>query len=457
MSFVPLALALACVVAVGWALIRPVTMDLSRPERFAWAGATGLLALVTSSAALMAFGLQPGPKKLAVVGAALVVLSRMSWGVRSPAIELEARESRTSLMFAAFLGVIAVCAVLLFAVEATRSPMWLTDHLMIWGLKARVIFGTSTIPARLFNDPALFWSHPEYPLMVPLTLSSLAAVTRSWDSRSLALIYPFLQALTILAVGGYLGRRMSWAAGATGGALLALCANLYSVANVGTADIPVAFGFVLLATGFLDVVNSPSRSGYARLALAALFATSTKMEGALFPLLLAATALITGVPTGRQRWRLLGCLLIPVAAHAGTMQLFRGHVSARDVDWSLLSLHRLPEMGPRIQAVVRRLYDVELRQAVVPLLCIIIVLLLTRRQSADVLLWPIALQILAYTAACVLSAIDPTWQLASAFSRLVVSLFPVTVLVIVGRLFAPRARPSPVLRTDENAMSGGLH
>ena len=165
-----------------------------------------------------------------------------------------------------------------FSVQAIAEPMWATDHLAIWGLKGRLAFLAPALKQRLFLDPALAWSHPEYPLLVPLSLAAFAGLVGAWNDQALALLWPACELGTLLALAGFLGRRVSRSAGAGAAALTALCFPLYGALNVGTAEVPLAFAFVLVCCALLDIleVDSPNASHAWRRRRSSVFRSSRK-------------------------------------------------------------------------------------------------------------------------------------------------------------------------------------
>ena len=336
------------------------------------------------------------------------------------------------------LSALALLAVALFAAQAVRGGMWATDYLAIWGLKAKTFFTTASIPARIFRDPALAYSHPEYPLLVPLSLSSLAAATRAWDEHSLALLYPFCALATVLLVSGFLVRRLSSLAGAAGGLLVALCTPLYAQGNLGTAEIPMALGLALAATAFLDARERETAAACARLFLAALFCTATKAEGSLFVLLLLAAILAPVLHRRPVPWRTALALLLPLLGHAVGMRLLHGSLASRDVAWSLLSPDRFGALQARAREVLLQVAGIEVPRYAFALLALATLLIVTRPGLADPLVPVLVLQIFAYGAACVLSSFDPVWQVESAFSRITWALFPVWALIACARVFPDR-------------------
>jgi hypothetical protein len=327
---------------------------------------------------------------------------------------------------------------LFFFAAISRAP-FATDYLAVWGLKGRTIFETASIPSRLFHDPALEWAHPEYPLLLPLTFAALSAAIRAWDDRALTLLYPFCEVATILAVFGFLSRRVSENAGVVAAVLTALCARLYAPVSVGTAEIPMALGFVLAACAALEATIEDSPSVRVRLALAALFCAATKQEGTLFVLFLVAMILWSRRAGGRI---LAFTAVVPVFVHGALLRLLRGPVLRRDFDLTLLAPRRWGDLLSRLGIVGQRLVSVELRGAIIPVAAILLFLLLTRRGPFDRLLWPLALQTLTYAAVCALCAFGPIWLIEASFSRITLALFPTWALILASRLSLPKSGSS---------------
>ena len=436
-------LALAAATTVGLAVSRFFTRGLARSERAAWALACGLLIHAALYTAGILLRLSPGPRKLllaeAVLLAAALLLRRL--GVREQTPSFSPNTSRALRL--AFLAAAAAGA-LLFSLSALAEPIWATDFLAIWGLKGKTIFFAGGIPQALFRDPALVWSHPEYPLFLPLLFASLAAFARDWNDRALALLYPALHVGTILAAYGFLSRRVNRIAGAVAAALIGLFLPLYRSGHVGMADIPLAFGLVLLSCAFLDAREASSAPVQARLALASLFCAATKQEGLLFVVLLAATWLLARRRVNTAgRAVTLAALLLPAALHWVFLRAARGPLSNRDFDRTLLAPGRWPELFDRLGEVGVRILTVEGAGAAMALLAISALLVSTRRGPEDLLLLPMATQILVYGAIGALSSFGAVWLVQASFARIVSALFPPLALVLgarSGRLFERAAR-----------------
>jgi hypothetical protein len=149
------------------------------------------------------------------------------------------------------------------------------DAWSIWNLRARFLASPGVEWWNAF-DPALAWSHPDYPLLLP------AAVARAWVLSGTTLaawpaaISLAFGILTIFTVAGSLWRLGGAMAAALGLALLAVPAFV-TQATHQLADIPVGY-FAVLAL----VLLHPSAPGPARLGLAGFslgLAAWTKNEG----------------------------------------------------------------------------------------------------------------------------------------------------------------------------------
>jgi len=410
----------------GAVLARVVAGDLSRGERAAWSVGLGLAALTAVSAAMMALHRVPGPKKLAAVAAVFLAIAALER--RRPRHRLRPpRLTPTAVV----LAVIALAAAAVFAVSAVRTGLYGTDALATWALKARIIFFEGRIPERLFTDPALAFSHPEYPLLAPLTLASVALAARSWDAHALALVYVAWQLATLAAVAGFLSRRVSRTAGAAGAVLVALCAPLWGPTSVGTAEIPLAFSMVLAASAFLDYLERPSGSVVLRLVISAALCASTKPEGVVFCVVLAACLVLRR----GTRFRLAGAaaLLVPAGIGLWVSRALVHGVSHADFDVSRLSPSRWGELAPRLRDVLVHLVSAEIADAWLLAAGIAIVLLAAAPSFADALVAPLVLQAFVYPAAAAAAAADPVSHLAASFGRTAAAVWPAAAILLVAR------------------------
>jgi hypothetical protein len=426
------ALALIATPLAGYALARPAVSSLPRSERFAWSLAVGLV--VQALLVLASIGARPGADfslalSLLTVLLLLPLLPRRAEGPGATEFLRLGPAARV-------LCALAAVGVALFAVAALSEPMWTTDYLAIWGFKAKTIFLTASLPGRLFHDPATAWSRPDYPLLVPLDLAALAGWARHWDDRALASLYPLCQAATAAAAFGFLVRRGRALGGAVAAALIGWFFPLYVPVHVGMADIPLAFGFVLLCTALLDAFETDSRAVDARLAIASLFCAATKPEGVVLAALGALLWLVAR-PRGRVVLPPVLALLLPPVIHGVLLRWGRGSVRVRDYDFGMLTPARWGEWLGRIGETVARIASVELLAAAVPLAALVAFLVLSPRGPADRLLPLLAAQAFSYILACSLSALGAVWLVSASFGRIVCTLAPV-LAVVVGARLGPR-------------------
>jgi len=417
---------LLLVAGAGSLFVVRAGVELTVEEAIGWSWGAGALLLTVAYAVLLALHAGPGPRKLGVV---LLLFAGASLVLRRPHPRSGAPYAGLSLLFAG----VALAGILLYAVQACSEPLWSTDFLAIWGLKGKTISLTGVVSERLFQNPATPWSHPEYPLFLPLLMAAFAAATGGWNDEALGLVYVATQIATVLVVAGYCRRRGHPFAGALAGAFVGLWYPLYRAFGTGLAEIPFALSLVLLATAAAD-------GSVARSALSAFLCCATKQEGTLFALFVAAAlALRRGrSPSARRAALAAG---IAAAAHFGFLRLARGELHDRDFTLAMLAPSNAPELFARLGRLSRALAGAWGPVELLGLACLAGILLATRRAPEDFLLPPLAGQLLAYLGACALSAWDPVWQLRSAFFRIAATLVPPLALVVGCRLAGERPAP----------------
>jgi hypothetical protein len=411
--------------AVGFGIARFFTGGLARTEIVAWSFATGLLVQSLLFLAVAAVSPGAGLAPLLALDALVVSVALLIAPPRTPGSGSD-RPRWTGLV--RVLLFVAAAAWLVFLVQAVAEPMWSTDYLAIWGLKGKTIATTGHVPRRLFSDPALYWAHREYPLLLPVSLAALAPFAGGWDDQALALFFPICELATLLALFGFLARRVSREAGAAAAALAALCFPLYRAVNAGTAEIPFAFAVVLVAAAFLDALDRGSPRVRARLFAAALFCVSIKQEGTLWVGLLGL-ALLFRRRTRRDAW----ALFVPPVLHWTALYFLRGPQTRRDFDLTLFEPGRWKELPSLFGTVVGRMITTEARQAWIPLVAIALFLIVTKRGVGDPLLPIFPLQILCYAVAFSVSSFDPIYAIEGAFRRIALTLFPALTIALAAR------------------------
>jgi hypothetical protein len=180
------------------------------------------------------------------------------------------------------------------------------DAWSIWNLHARFLYrGVAGMWRELF-DGALFWSHNDYPLLLPAVVTgfwTIAGTDAQFIPRILALLFPIL-AIAILstATSTFSKDQRGWLAGL----ILLATPSFLRYSSLQMADIPLAT-YILTAVVFLRFATLWPQLRSAMLVLAGMasgFAGWTKNEGLLFVLavLLSQATALAFVSTRR------GCL-----------------------------------------------------------------------------------------------------------------------------------------------------
>lgn len=203
-------------------------------------------------------------------------------------------------------------ALIVFGLLTLRFPHGQWDAWMIWNLRARSVFRGGADWQQAFS-PLLAWSHPDYPLLWPMS------VARGWAlvGREAALV-PALLALTFsLATVGLLTSSIAALRGRMQGFLagLVLLGTPFFLGQTASqyADIPVGFFFLAtLALFCLYDQTETGSSGVLLLAgLMAGFAAWTKNEGLLFLVAVTVTRLV--VLAWSTAWRTRLKTILPFA------------------------------------------------------------------------------------------------------------------------------------------------
>jgi hypothetical protein len=405
-----------------------------RAERLAWGFAAGLAFLAGSVAFAFSFHGTPGWLSFLLL-AAVVGLTARLFRFRDRAPEsAEPPESEGERRACAVLLAILLLGVALYALRALTEPMWANDYVAIWGFKGKTFFAERAIPDRLFRWLSLSFSHPEYPLGLPMLYAGIAFLLGRWDDHALALLFPVLQIATLSALYGWLrrrgaGRPLALAAAA----LLSQFEPLYRAFTTGMAEVPLSFGVLLLGTSLADRIERTDRGASRRLALAALVCTATKNEGLYF---VAAAFLVAALSAFSRKGfaaRAAAILALPAALVIAAHRLIRGSLPLRDFDFSLLSKPGalLPRIAESIASAIRGTPPA----AWIGLAALGVLITVGRASPAgSSLLALAACGFAAYLFLPALAVQGPAWLVETAFFRTTAALAPLVAAGVAVRL-----------------------
>jgi hypothetical protein len=196
-----------------------------------------------------------------------------------------------------FSTILAVQTAVVMWVALHETLGW--DGLVVWELKARLAYlQGGAVPTSYFSDPTRAWSHPEYPLLLPLTESwfyvGLGGPHQGYAKIILALFYPV--AIGMLYSGASrLGGR-SWR-GLLAGFLLFFIPTAVvgeGSATSGYADFPLAVFYLGSAVYATEYLQSGEKGALALAGVLAAFLPWTKQEGIILWLCAAALIIAAG-------------------------------------------------------------------------------------------------------------------------------------------------------------------
>jgi hypothetical protein len=321
-----LVLSLAVSTALGLLLLRLVwPADVaSLPRPLGLALAVGVGAGVSACALFLWLLLSGSARAFPVAEIGLLALAAAAAGRAARPRSLRAaagvtpgwRGATLPVLAAAFL-ITLIAATAAFVSLLRREPHGQWDAWMNWDMRARMIFLGGSGWRTAFS-PEIPWSHPDYPVLVPLlvvrswlyagadTLAGPALVAAMFAAGAVALLTSALAAL----------RRPSL--GLMAGTLLLATPFFIRHATALYADVPLSFFF--LATVVCLALDGRYGSATPRFAafagLAAGLAMWTKNEGLLFTLAVVAGLLAAGRREGpgvaRRRLLAFGAGLAPL-------------------------------------------------------------------------------------------------------------------------------------------------
>ena len=413
--------------AAGWVITAALFPVGGRyhAERLGWSYAVGagLIAAMVPLALLVR--LRPGWVPFLILAAILVAVSNRLRVRAAPEVDASEDARRRNASVIALQGII-VLGIALYVLRALTEPMWSNDFIAIWGLKGKTIFGSGGLPA--LNQPA--FSHPEYPLGLPLLYAGVAFLTGRWDDHAMALLFPAFQIATLLVAFGWLRRRGASAEVAlVTAAILACFEPLYSAFLTGMAEVPLSLGLLLFGTALADVLDGERAGAFKRLALASALIAGTKNEGLFFA---AAGCLIALAFGGQRRWKAaLAALPTALLVH-GLHLAWRGQLPLTDLEPSLFTMQRA--WGSLAAAASLPGWTAWIGLALLALL----IALGGRVPAGDRLLLLAACGIAVYLLIPAVAVRGPAWLIQTTLLRTTAALAPLIAAAIAVRFAPPK-------------------
>ncbi len=421
--------------AAGRCVVRRATV--STAERIAWGFAIGMLLLAGFVPACFALGIAPGWWPFFVTAGLILAVSRLSPAAQGKREGPDASPHPASPTVGRRGAVIVLLFLLLaglvvYLLRAMTEPMWATDFLAIWGWKGKTFFGAAGLPEWTWRNPEFAFTHPEYPLGLPLLYAGISFLLGRWDDHAMALLFPAIQVATLLALYGWLRRRrLAPPVALAAASALALFEPLYRAFTTGMAEVPFSFSLLLLGTALADASDGEA-GAVRRLALAAFCAAGLKNEGILAAGAAALLALVAAPRPWRQRVQVAGAALVPALVVYAAHRVRTGPLPLKDFDLALLSS---PEFLPRLLLGLRTILAETLVPAAPGILAFGLLLAAGRREPAgDRLLVLAAIPLAAYALLPAVCVFGPDWLARTAFARTAAALAPLAAAGVTLRL-----------------------
>jgi len=324
--------------ALGWALWPAVSRDggpASWQERLPRIFALGLLVqyALLSWVVLLGLGLTRA-LHLGVLLAALVVLVAgrlLVFRPRGPApsTTAPAPERRTPLR----LACIALCVFMVLAVtvRAMVMPIRNMDALNFWGLTAKTLHHEGGVRNGMYLDPDRGHTFRSYPLLVPLTLSSMYAALGSPEDQAAKIVFPVFCAMIILAAYGALRRERPGAGALMVTTSLACCFTYLDYeggAVSALTDVPLSLFILLGLVEWRRWAATRERAALCQWILYLSAAAVTKTEGTFILAAAMAAALAVSRGTRPVAWTRLALGAAAVALLVAPWYLFAASLPA---------------------------------------------------------------------------------------------------------------------------------
>jgi hypothetical protein len=421
--------------AAGWMLARAFLPEGKpwRAERLGWSVLLGSVLLALFVAVSFSGTGHPGWLPFLLLAAGGAALSRV-FPVRAADTRLASPDGDTEGSAArVLLTLLLAGGVLLYALAALTEPMWSNDYVAIWGLKGKTFFGEGGIPGRLFLWQSLAFSHPEYPLGLPLLYAGVAFLLGRFDDHALALLFPVWQMATLVVLFGFLRRRgVSRSLALTAAALLAHFGPLYSGFLTGMAEVPLSFAMLLFGTAFCDALSG-SPGAPRRLAIASAAAAAIKNEG--FFLAVAAFVVLLLAARKETFSRTVAATLLPAGAVRLIQRLAFGAQPLRDFDFGLFAPSSWGDLAGRLGESLGTAASEVLLPAWPGLLALAVVIAAgSRSRCGGLLLLLAGLGAALYLCVPAVAVAGPSWLVRTALARTLAALAPLVATAVALRL-----------------------
>lgn len=353
-----------------------------------------------------------------------------------------------------FFDIATAITIVGYVLYATVARLGLWDFWAIWGLKARTFLEIGGIDWHFLESRWNAFSHPDYPLLVPLNYDFVTLVGGGWSDRWLGLLFVAWGIALLLIVRALAARETTPFLASL---LTLTLAALALSSDLGMAEgALIAFGaagVLFLRAALADDDAASWRNGALMLGLAA----NCKNEGTALLVAVTIAVMVVSWSRGRDR-RPPGIAVVrylwPAYALAAPWLLLRAmHTLPTDLaSGSAVSrlLARLPHAHQILIFLAAQLHEPWFWVAL--LIGILVVPAAMRRREAFVLL-ATAIQLAFYVGAYLTTPHDLRWHVMTSWWRLTGQVaIPITFavfLMLANSLWGGQDAPHAEARFDE--------
>lgn len=265
------------------------------------AGAAGTLIVATIMTAMSIVGMEWSRTRLFLALVPIVAFGLV-------AARLRGRSETASSRDGAAIGIFILLGITAYGLLTARETCG--DLLFFWGSKGIHFFAAGKIDVDYLSNPNNFYSHADYPPVLPLLFAWSNTLSRqfSWWAALL---------LTGLSLAGIVALIRAGTRDNRSGLLAAaVLAHTFAVANLAGAADPVLLFFEAIAVAALLFIDDP-RAQTILAAIGIVGATLTKVEGASF-----AIAVLLALLIDRRPWKRSIAVVLPAALLLGAWLWF---------------------------------------------------------------------------------------------------------------------------------------
>ncbi len=335
---------------------------------------------------------------------------------------------------------VILLAFLTILLQALLVPLEAWDSWAIYGFKAKAFYLERMVSANFLKDATKSYSHPDYPLLVPLIEAWFYACLGSWNDQLVKIIFPlFFISLTILLYYNlryYISRKYALLFTA----LFVTIPHCIFLGSSGYADLPLTFYYF---TGFVFMLRACNDFDKRLLFISACFcafAAWTKNEGiviSIFNFFMLLFVMILQKKIGLRNILLaMQYLLIIVLINApwfwfkSSLGLVNDVVNRTNLSESII-INNLSRVQAVIAWAVKQMFLVNSWN----LLWVFssVIMILNFRKLFKLPSLPVFLSLLLYCGAWgfifILSPYDINWHLATSFNRLMLQITPLVLFL----------------------------